>query len=116
MQKNISPTMFSQAERFALVKRWESSGKTQAVFCEENNIKLNTFVHWRMCYLKSMYPQEKKAKKNLPINGFIPLKKTVSSIADNEVIVAKFSSGVVLSLPVSLSCEKIISLIRGIRE
>ena len=29
-----------------LVKRWRTSGKTQKVFCEENNLNYNTFISW----------------------------------------------------------------------
>lgn len=71
-----------------VVRRWEESGLTQRVFCEQENIKEGTFNYWRKLY------KEQRAE---PSNGFVSLKVEAQPIT--EALEVIYPNGVKLRIP-----------------
>lgn len=44
IQKNLTPTQTEWTERIAA---WETSGLSQAVFCQQQGLVYGTFIYWR---------------------------------------------------------------------
>lgn len=88
-----------------LIKRWRSSGKTQKVFCEENNLNYNTFISWLN---KS---KKRKAIKNKTVSvtkGFASVKVHAAS---SPFVQLNLKDGLSVSIFHSVSSDFIRSLI-----
>ncbi len=51
-------------EMYALIEEWQSSGQTQNVFCQEQEIKPGTFAYWL----------RKKRQSEESTSGFLPVR------------------------------------------
>ena len=43
-----------QEEMMTLIERWQESGKTQQVFCQEENLTYTTFYYWLKRYRRGV--------------------------------------------------------------
>ncbi len=81
---------------FALIKKWEASGKTKKQFSQENGIKYSTFLYWMKKYRESTSGRD---------NGFLPLEVVTSGENDQTIdktnqprVEVEFSSGITLRI------------------
>lgn len=72
-----------QEEMLSLVERWQESGKTQQLFCQENNLTYTTFYYWL-----------KRYRRGLDESSFLPVE-----ISSGSHIEIRYPGGVVLQLP-----------------
>lgn len=72
-----------QAEMVSLIERWQESGKTQQVFCQEHDLTFSTFYYWL-----------KRYRRGIDESSFLPVE--VSSGSHIEI---RYPGGVVLQLP-----------------
>lgn len=62
--------MSKQEIMYSHVKDWKASGLNQAIYCEEQELKLPTFSYWIQKYHKQSHQDEK--------GSFIAISKAVS--------------------------------------
>lgn len=92
-------------EKKQVIERWRASGKSQKVFCQENNIKYNTFVSW----IHIFKGQEVKNKSNLRRGfGFAAVKVASTTSAFVQVT---YKDGMSVSIYQAVSADFIRSLI-----
>lgn len=72
---------------FARIRDWQASGLTQKSFCEQRDLRYNTFYYWYKQFRKLELPQEA---------GFVPVTFSQTSAAVFASVV--FSSGGSLQL------------------
>ena len=70
------------SERFALIDRWKSSGKSINIFCKEENISYHMFLYWKKKYFKQTSSK-----------GFIKIKPSTGLIAKESACEIIFSNG-----------------------
>ena len=109
----------SKATWFSYIESCEQSNKTQAQFCNENNLSESTFGYWCTRYLKQKKPttlikQCKQAALEKPL--FIPVKLSQTPSKITDVIEASFNSGLSLSLPLSMPTSQIIELLKALES
>ena len=85
-----------QDRMFALIKKWEESGKTKKQFSQENGIKYSTFLYWMKKYRESTSGRD---------NGFLPLEVVASGENDPTMdqtnqprVEVELSSGITLRI------------------
>ena len=88
-----------------LVKRWRASGKTQKVFCEENNLNYNTFISWLN---KSKKGMTKKNKTFSSATGFTEVKLKATT---TPFVQLNLKEGLSVNIFHSVSADFIRSLI-----
>jgi len=72
-----------QEEMLSLVERWQESGKTQQVFCQEHDLTFSTFYYWL-----------KRYRRGIDENSFLPVE-----ISSGSYIEIRYPKGVILQLP-----------------
>ncbi len=85
---------------FAKLRDWQASGSTQKSFCEQHNLKHNTFYYW--------YKQFRKSESSLE-DGFVPV--TFSQTPAPVFASVVFSSGGTLQLHQVVSAQYIKELL-----
>ena len=64
----ISPKRLTESDWRALSAEWESSDEPQESFCERRGISYNSFVYWRMKFIKARkHDAEDKPSSFAPI-------------------------------------------------
>lgn len=69
-------------ERFEMIDRWKSSGKSINSFCKSENISYHMFLYWKKQY----------SKQNIP-KGFIKIKPVDNLIAKEALCEIIFVNG-----------------------
>jgi hypothetical protein len=72
-----------QEEMFSLIEQWQESGKTQQLFCQEQELTYSTFYYWL-----------KRYRQGLDESNFLPVE-----ISSGSHIEIRYPDGVVLQLP-----------------
>jgi hypothetical protein len=72
-----------QAEMLSLIERWQESGKTQQVFCQEHDLTFSTFYYWL-----------KRYRRCIDESSFLPVE-----ISSGSHIEIRYPGGVILQLP-----------------
>jgi transposase-like protein len=72
-----------QTEMLSLIEQWQESGKSQQLFCQENNLTYTTFYYWLRRY-----------RHGLDESSFLPIE-----ISSGSHIEIRYPGGVVLQLP-----------------
>ena len=102
--------MTMKSQWIELVKKWESSGLTQAQFCQSEAINYKDFLKWRKVWLKERLPTTKMVKA-APITqvedhelGFSPLQlshQEVDSGRSDEpsMIEINLPYGIIIRIP-----------------
>lgn len=67
----------SSGQMFSLIESWESSGLTQAQFCQDHDLRMGTFAYWRKKHIASRTVHESSNLEKVD-SGFVPIR--VSSI------------------------------------
>ena len=67
----------------SLIERWQESGKTQQVFCQEHDLTFSTFYYWL-----------KRYRRGIDENSFLPVE-----ISSGSHIEIRYPGGVILQLP-----------------
>ena len=62
-QNNVQKNWRTQAEKRAIISKWQESGKSRREFCEENGINYNSLVSW-----------SKQLRDKKPSPGFVEVK------------------------------------------
>lgn len=120
MQNNrLASKKISKEEWFEYIKRFEIGEKSQAKFCVENGLSEALFDYWRTCYLKKKNPTS-SLKQSKPLISkkplFIPVKLAEPVTKTNDIIQARFHSGLTLSLPLSMPTHQIIELVKALES
>jgi hypothetical protein len=98
------------------ITQWQSSGLTQKSFCQQKNLKLSTFVYWRVKFLKlnpAYAPKEIGQTSSLG-KALVPIKLKPNSESTSQPILCtlKFSNGCHLAIhdlqALSMIVEKVI--------
>ena len=114
IEKESRGAKLSKEKWLSYVEAYERSEKTQSAFCEENKLSEESFKYFRKCYLKEkkrLNLIKQSSKSNLSKPSFVSVNLPESKLAGSDVIHARFSTGLVLSLPVSMSSGEIIKLL-----
>jgi hypothetical protein len=97
-------------EMYPLVERWQASQKSKKSFCEEEQIKLHTFVYWLKKYNRS-----EKEKNTAAVSDFVALQVDNRPVTDaTSPVFAEISypNGVALRLHKPMSSADLRSLIQ----
>lgn len=118
-EKQVASRKISKEEWFDYIKQCESGQKSQAEFCSENGLSETLFEYWRTRYLKqkkltSCLAQGTPLVSKKPL--FIPVKLSESATKTNDVIQARFHSGLILSLPLSMPTAQIVELVKALES
>ncbi len=93
---------------YALIRKWEQSGLSQAKFFSEHKISKSTFGYWRKKYLREQ-AQLKTQGKMVPIRIQAPEELAFSGPATNIEIV--YPNGVRVVCPAQMEASRIKGLI-----
>jgi uncharacterized protein with NRDE domain len=105
---------YTRSEWLELVKSWETSGQTQAAYCQDKGLKKATFGKWRSKFIASGEIQSftsvkpsndnDKPKTKSPSPGFIPF-DVVSShhSSSGDMIELMLPHGIIIRVPVDVS-------------
>jgi transposase-like protein len=84
-----------QEEMLSLVERWQESGKTQQLFCQENNLTYTTFYYWL-----------KRYRRGQDESSFLPVE--ISSGTNIEI---RYPGGIILQLPAAVKLSALKQLL-----
>jgi hypothetical protein len=84
-----------QEEMLSLIERWQESGKTQQIFCQENNLSYATFYYWL-----------KRYRRGLDESSFLPVE--ISSGTNIEI---RYPGGIILQLPAAVKLSALKQLL-----
>lgn len=80
-------------EMTAVIRQWESSGKTQVQYCTEHGLKLSVFYYWLRRYHQGTSP-----------GGFVPVQvvkgKNPGKVPDTSIVI-RYPNGTSIHLPYS---------------
>jgi hypothetical protein len=98
----------SKGKMYALIRKWEQSGLSQAKFFKEHKISKSTFGYWRKKYLREQV-QIKTQGKMVPIHIEPPEEPATSEPATSIEIV--YPNGVRVVCPAQMDASRIKGLI-----
>jgi hypothetical protein len=82
-------------EMMSLIERWQQSGKTHKLFCQEQNLAYSAFYYWL-----------KRYRREIDESSFLPLE-----ISSGSFIEIRYPGGVTLQLPAQISLSALKQLI-----
>ena len=84
-----------QGEMLSLIEQWQQSGKTQQVFCQENNLTYTTFYYWL-----------KRYRRGVDESSFLPVE-----VSSGSYIEIRYPGGIILQLPASVKLSALQQLL-----
>jgi hypothetical protein len=84
-----------QEEMLSLVERWQESGKTQQLFCQENNLTYTTFYYWL-----------KRYRRGQDESSFLPVE-----ISSGSHIEIRYPDGIILQIPAATKLSTVKQLL-----
>ena len=90
---------YSACERLQLIKEYKSSGKTIAVFAEENHINRNTFAYW-------LSTNRLQTQKTIEEGNFIEVKTSVLQKNEQTIQIRKGELEIIIPMSTAPSYLK----------
>lgn len=92
---------------YALIRKWEQSGLSQAKFFSEHKISKSTFGYWRKKYLREQV-QSKARGKMIPVHIQLPEKAAMEPATGIEIV---YPNGVRVICPAQVEVARVKELI-----
>lgn len=98
---------YTKAQWYALIRKWESSGLSQAKFNDEHQISKSTFGYWRKKYL--LEQKQPSSKRMIPVH-ILPSEEPqpVEEVQNLEIV---YPNGVRVVCPVQMESSRVKALI-----
>lgn len=84
-----------QEEMLSLIEKWQESGKTQQLFCQEHDLTFSTFYYWL-----------KRYRRGLDESSFLPVE-----VSSGSYIEIRYPGGIILQLPAATSLSAVKQLL-----
>jgi len=85
MTASLSKREANRQRWFDHIRTWQKSGLTQKAFCEQQHLRLGSFLRWRGISKRERKPRVPSTMAFLPVHITVPTAASLALLLDNEL-------------------------------
>ena len=106
MTTSLSKRTANRQRWFDHVRTWQQSGLTQKSFCEQQQLRLGSFLRWRGISMRERKPQVSAPVSFLPVHMSAPMAASLALLLGDELRI---------EIPVGFDVETLKQIVRTLR-